>query len=131
MISVDRVRIALRRGQPDRVPVLESVVDEKVARAAVPGCRDVADCMDRLDMDGVGCSWQHSPPRGQDTDKGPRRRFDGSPWIVKTFQAEGTGLEPATPLLGHHISSVAANHSLTLRKSLRYISLRYLHVYVQ
>jgi hypothetical protein len=31
------------------------------------------------------------------------------------FQAEGTGLEPATPLLGHHISSVAANHSLTLR----------------
>ena len=30
------------------------------------------------------------------------------------LQAEGTGLEPATPLLGHHISSVAANHSLTL-----------------
>jgi len=30
--------------------------------------------------------------------------------------AEGTGLEPATPLLGHHISSVAASHSLTLRE---------------
>lgn len=55
MDSVERVQTALRRGQPDRVPVLEFVVDEKVARAAVPGCRDVADCMDRLDMDGVGC----------------------------------------------------------------------------
>jgi uroporphyrinogen decarboxylase len=50
MNSVERVHTALKLGQPDRVPVLEFVVDEKVARAAVPGCRDVADCMDRLDM---------------------------------------------------------------------------------
>ena len=56
MNSVERVHTALKLGQPDRVPVLEFIVDEKVARAAVPGCRDVADCMDRLDMDGVGCS---------------------------------------------------------------------------
>ena len=55
MNSVERVQTALALGQPDRVPILEFVVDEKVARAAVPGCRDVADCMDRLDMDGVGC----------------------------------------------------------------------------
>lgn len=55
MNSVERVHTALKLGQPDRVPVLEFVVDEKIARAAVPGCRDVADCMDRLDMDGVGC----------------------------------------------------------------------------
>lgn len=55
MNSVERVHTALKLGQPDRVPVLEFVVDEKVARAAVPGCRDVADCMDRLDMDGIGC----------------------------------------------------------------------------
>ncbi len=55
MNSVERVHTALRLGQPDRVPVIEFVVDEKVARAAVPDCRDVADCMDRLDMDGVGC----------------------------------------------------------------------------
>lgn len=39
----------------------------------------------------------------------------------ETYKAEGTGLEPATPLLGHHISSVAANHSLTLRISAKYI----------
>lgn len=55
MNSVERVHTALKLGRPDRVPVLEFVVDEKVARAAVPDCRDVADCMDRLDMDGVGC----------------------------------------------------------------------------
>ena len=53
--SVDRVFTALRRQQPDRVPVVEFVIDEKVARAALPDCLDVADCMDRLDMDGVGC----------------------------------------------------------------------------
>jgi uroporphyrinogen decarboxylase len=56
--SRDRVFTALRRQQPDRVPALEFVVDEKVARAALPGCRDAADCMDRLDMDGVGCGAQ-------------------------------------------------------------------------
>ena len=31
------------------------------------------------------------------------------------FQAEGTGVEPATPVKGHLISSEAASHSLTLR----------------
>ena len=55
MNSVERVQTALRLGQPDRVPVVEFVIDERVAAAAVPGCRDVADCMDRLNMDGVGC----------------------------------------------------------------------------
>lgn len=55
MNSVERVHAALRLEQPDRVPMLEIVVDPKVAKAAVPGCQDVADCVDRLDMDGVGC----------------------------------------------------------------------------
>ena len=55
MNSQERVFTALRRGQPDRVPVIEFVIDPKVAKAAAPGCRDVADCMDRLGMDGVGC----------------------------------------------------------------------------
>jgi uroporphyrinogen decarboxylase len=55
MNSRERVVVALNRKAPDRVPVLEFVIDEKVARAAVPGCRDAADCMDRLGMDGVGC----------------------------------------------------------------------------
>lgn len=55
MNSVERVFTTLRRGIPDRVPVLEFLIDPAVAAAAVPGCRDVADCMDQLDMDGVGC----------------------------------------------------------------------------
>jgi uroporphyrinogen decarboxylase len=55
MNSVERVHTALKLGRPDRVPILEFVVDEKVARDSVRDCRDVADCMDRLDMDGVGC----------------------------------------------------------------------------
>lgn len=55
MNSVERVFTALRNERPDRVPIMEFVIDDKVARAAVPGCRDMADCMDRLDMDAVGC----------------------------------------------------------------------------
>ncbi len=55
MNSRERVLAALGRRSVDQVPVLEFVIDEKVARRAVPGCRDVPDCMDRLGMDGVGC----------------------------------------------------------------------------
>ncbi len=55
MNSVERVHAALRLEQPDRVPIIEFVIDEKVAKAAVPGCRDPADCMDRLAMDAVAC----------------------------------------------------------------------------
>jgi len=38
MNSPERVFAALRRQQPDRVPALEFVVDNKVARVAAPGC---------------------------------------------------------------------------------------------
>jgi uroporphyrinogen decarboxylase len=52
---VERVHTALRNQQPDRVPVVEFLIDEAVARAAAPDCRDVADAMDRLGFDAVGC----------------------------------------------------------------------------
>jgi len=55
MNSVERVHAALKLKQPDRVPVMEFLVDEKIAAAAVPGCIDVADCMDRLGLDAAGC----------------------------------------------------------------------------
>ena len=55
MNSVERVHAALKNQIPDRVPVVEFVIDEKIARLAVPGCIDQSDCMDRLDMDAVGC----------------------------------------------------------------------------
>ena len=61
MNSHERVHTALRLGQPDRVPIIEFVLDEKVARRAVPGCRDAADCMDLLDMDAVGCGASFLP----------------------------------------------------------------------
>ena len=61
MNSVERVRAALRREPVDRLPVMEFVVDEQVGRAAVPGCRDAADCMDRLDMDAVACGASFPP----------------------------------------------------------------------
>ena len=41
------------------------------------------------------------------------------------LQSGGHGARTRNPITGHHISSVAANHSLTLRKHLSYISLRY------
>lgn len=55
MNSVERVFAALRLEQPDRVPIVEFLIDPKVAAVAVPGCKDSADCMDRLGMDGVAC----------------------------------------------------------------------------
>lgn len=55
MNSQERVLTAVRRQQPDRVPIIELVIDPKVAKAAVPDCTDVADCMDKLNIDSVSC----------------------------------------------------------------------------
>lgn len=55
MNSAERVHTALRREKPDRVPTLELVIDEKVARAIMPDIIDVPEFMDRMDLDGVGC----------------------------------------------------------------------------
>ena len=61
MNSPERVETALRRGQPDRVPIVEFVIDPKVAHAAVPDCADESDCKDRLGMDSVGCGARFDP----------------------------------------------------------------------
>jgi len=63
MTSVERVRTALKKQKPDRVPVLEFVVDFRVARAAMPDCRDAADFMDRAGFDGVCCGAQFAKTR--------------------------------------------------------------------
>jgi uroporphyrinogen decarboxylase len=55
MTSPERVAAALRRQVPDRVPVLEFIIDEAVWRRAAPGAADMAEAMDRLGFDGVGC----------------------------------------------------------------------------
>lgn len=53
MNSVERTLTALRNGQPDRVPILEFVIDQTVWKAADPDSRDEADFMDRVGLDGV------------------------------------------------------------------------------
>ena len=55
MTSVERVRTALQGGTPDRVPIVEFVIDGKVWRAAMPDAVDCADFMDRAGYDCVGC----------------------------------------------------------------------------
>lgn len=53
MNSVERVQAALRNEQPDRVPIIEAAVDDKVRKAAMPESRDEADFLDRLGLDAV------------------------------------------------------------------------------
>lgn len=55
MNSLECVFTALDGGRPDRVPLLEFLIDEQVWRALVPEAEDMADAMDRLGYDGVGC----------------------------------------------------------------------------
>lgn len=55
MGSVERVFAALRREQPDRVPISESIIDENVARVIMPDMLDIQDFMDRVGLDTVGC----------------------------------------------------------------------------
>jgi len=53
--SSRRVQLALQGHRPDRVPILEFIIDEKVWRALEPDAIDMADAMDRMGYDGVGC----------------------------------------------------------------------------
>ncbi|MBU0606498.1 MAG: hypothetical protein KKI08_01375 [Armatimonadetes bacterium] len=55
MNSTERVRAALTGVLPDRVPIVEMVVDPKVALALVPGAADTADALDQLGLDSVNC----------------------------------------------------------------------------
>ena len=110
MNSVERVHTALHLGQPDRVPVLEFVVDEKVARAAVPGCRDVADCMDRLDMDGVGCGAQFEPVR-EHRRRHVRRR------VGRDLQAEPGSRRPSAPRPDPHAGRRPGLHAARPRRA--------------
>lgn len=55
MNSYERVIAAIELKEPDRVPVMELVVDPKVWRALSPDAADMTDFIDKIDLDGVGC----------------------------------------------------------------------------
>lgn len=55
MNSCERVMTAMRGGQPDRVPLIETVIDPGVWKPLCPEATDAADFCDRMDMDAVCC----------------------------------------------------------------------------
>lgn len=55
MNSRERVIAALTLKQPDRVPVIEFLIHEKIAKMADPEAKDIADFSDRNGMDVVQC----------------------------------------------------------------------------
>lgn len=64
--SLERVAAAFT-GQPlDRVPIIEFVIDAKVAQALYPAARDVPEVMDLLGLDAVsaGPVWHRVPEEG-------------------------------------------------------------------
>ncbi len=54
MNGYERVLTALRLGQPDRVPIVETSIDPKVIDGIVPG-GDVPALVEALDLDAIGC----------------------------------------------------------------------------
>jgi uroporphyrinogen decarboxylase len=55
MNGFERVMAAMRLEVPDRVPIVEFVVDPKVCRAICPEARDFGELAEFLDLDSVGC----------------------------------------------------------------------------
>ncbi len=55
MNSRERVFAALKRQVPDRVPIVEFVVDEKVRRALFPETEDIGAFSDAIGLDSVSC----------------------------------------------------------------------------
>lgn len=50
----ERVMAAMHRRQPDRVPIVEMLIDEGVGRALCPEARDAGELAEALDLDAVG-----------------------------------------------------------------------------
>ena len=68
MKSAERVLAALRLEEPDRVPVIEFVIDPGVRRKILPRSTDFGDLADYLDLDCVGCGAVFSQVSGDDTE---------------------------------------------------------------
>lgn len=56
MNSLEIVKIALElKGEPDRVPIVEFVIDPKVIKSACPQAKDAGDFSEIMGLDSVGC----------------------------------------------------------------------------
>jgi uroporphyrinogen decarboxylase len=89
MNSYERVVAALERRQPDRVPYVESVIDERLMRALLPGA-DYFQFNEWLGMDSVGqnrSSWSRDNVEYVDEEKGLFRDKWG---VIRAFGPEST-----------------------------------------
>src|SRR5574341_1651596 len=89
MNSYERVVAALERRQPDRVPYVESVIDQRLMQALLPGC-DYFQFNEWLEMDSVGqnrSSWSRDNVEYIDKEKGLFRDKWG---VIRAFGPEST-----------------------------------------
>jgi uroporphyrinogen decarboxylase len=87
MNSRERVVAALERKQPDRVPIVEWVIDERVMEALLPGC-DYFAFNDWIGLDNVGLnrsSWSRDNVEYIDEEK---RLFRDNWGVIRAFGAE-------------------------------------------
>lgn len=92
MNSLQRVQAALTGAMPDRVPLVEMLVDPKVAAALVPQATDAAEAMDLLDLDCVPSSAVFPPV----TEDGP---YFVDEWGVTYKRSEHVLSHPFKPAL--------------------------------
>jgi uroporphyrinogen decarboxylase len=89
MNSYERVVAALEHRQPDRVPYVESVIDQHLMQALLPGC-DYFQFNEWLEMDNVGqnrSSWSRENVEYVDKEKGLFRDKWG---VLRAFGPEST-----------------------------------------
>jgi len=71
--SYERVMTALKREQPDRVPIVEWAISRKVIKALCPAAEDQTDIEEMLDLDGV---YKPTPEEIDHPIRGPIRTMD-------------------------------------------------------
>jgi uroporphyrinogen decarboxylase len=97
MNSYERVVAALERREPDQVPYIESVIDEHVMRALLPG-GDYFAFNDWLGMDSVGqnrSSWSRDNVEYIDRERG---LFKDKWGVIRAFGPESTPAPVAGPI---------------------------------
>ena len=97
MNSYERVIAALERKQPDRVPLIEWVVDEGVMNALLPGC-DYFAFNDWIGLDNAGMnrsSWQRDNVEFIDKEKGLFRDQWG---VIRAFGPESSPVPIEGPI---------------------------------